>query len=234
MSQHERKCVVVLKINQVMAKKKTSEGGAPRVNKYSVAPLIEKYYNQYYSIETYPAEQCVAFNAVADEWGVLGNFAHTALVVDGVTFKCSEQLYQVMKFTDPDVIGKVYEGITFKGLKKGTVKMVAKSYETQGYRRKDWGSMLVDALKFCLQTKYEQSEEFRKALESSKGFYIVEDQSTRKKGADATADTWGALLRDGSYVGPNLMGRLLMELRDNGKLEYKLPEDAFDFLKHLK
>ena len=215
-----------------MAKKKTD--GETKVRKTGVAHLIQKYYNQYYSIETYPAEQCIGFNAVADEWGILGNFAHTALVVDGVTFKCSEQLYQVMKFTDPDVVRKVYEGVTFKGIKKGTVKMVARSYETQGYRRRDWGSMLVDALKFCIQTKYEQSEEFRKALENTKGFYIVEDQTTRKKGADATADTWGALLRDGSFVGPNLMGRLLMELRDNGKLEYKLPEDALDFLKHLK
>ena len=25
------------------------------------------------------------------------------------------------------------------------------------------------------------------------------------------------------YVGPNLMGRLLMELRDNGRLDYTLP-----------
>ena len=29
-------------------------------------------------------------------------------------------------------------------------------------------------------------------------------------------------------------GRLLMELRDNGKLEYKLPADAFDFINILK
>ena len=30
------------------------------------------------------------------------------------------------------------------------------------------------------------------------------------------------------------MGRLWMELRDNGKLNYKLPQDMFDFLKYLK
>ena len=28
------------------------------------------------------------------------------------------------------------------------------------------------------------------------------------------------------YIGSNLMGRLLMELRDNGKLDYVLPSDA--------
>ncbi len=31
------------------------------------------------------------------------------------------------------------------------------------------------------------------------------------------------------FTGPNLMGRLLMELRDNGSLEYRLPEDMMDF-----
>ena len=36
------------------------------------------------------------------------------------------------------------------------------------------------------------------------------------------------------YVGPNLLGRLLMELRDNGKLEYNLPDDALDFIEILK
>lgn len=36
------------------------------------------------------------------------------------------------------------------------------------------------------------------------------------------------------YVGSNLLGRLLMELRDKGKLEYHLPDDIFDFISNLK
>ena len=45
------------------------------------------------------------------------------------------------------------------------------------------------------------------------------------------ADTYSAILSgDGStWTGGNLLGRLLMELRDNGKLEYHLPEDAMRF-----
>ena len=35
-------------------------------------------------------------------------------------------------------------------------------------------------------------------------------------------------------MGPNLLGRLLMELRDNGKLEYQLPDDAFGFMNFIK
>ena len=92
--------------------------------------------------------------------------------------------------------------------------------------------MIVDAMKFCLTLKYEQSEDFRKELERSKGMFIVEDETARMRGRDA--DTWGAVLRGDEYVGPNLLGRLLLELRDNGKLEYSLPADALDFINNVK
>jgi predicted NAD-dependent protein-ADP-ribosyltransferase YbiA (DUF1768 family) len=79
--------------------------------------------------------------------------------------------------------------------------------------------------------KYQQSEAFRSTLLRTKGLFIVEDQTTFNK---KTADTWGAKLVGNEYVGPNLLGRLLMELRDNGELKYSLPEDALYCLKYLK
>ena len=92
------------------------------------------------------------------------------------------------------------------------------------------GIVAVCLQSFCLL--HEQCEAFRKELERSKGKFIVEDETTRSKSKDA--DTWGAVLRGGEYVGPNLLGRLLMELRDKGKLDYTLPADALDFINHLK
>ena len=89
-------------------------------------------------------------------------------------------------------------------------------------------------MKFCLQTKYEQCEAFRKELERSKGLYIVEDETKRNERKKKDADSWGVNLVGDHYVGPSLLGRLLMELRDNGKLEYQLPDDAFEFLQYLK
>jgi predicted NAD-dependent protein-ADP-ribosyltransferase YbiA (DUF1768 family) len=86
-------------------------------------------------------------------------------------------------------------------------------------------------MKFCLTKKFEQSEDFRKELERSIGKYIVEDQTSFPK---KTPDTWGVKQQGDNYIGPNLLGRLLMELRDNGKLEYNLPPDALEFLKYLK
>jgi predicted NAD-dependent protein-ADP-ribosyltransferase YbiA (DUF1768 family) len=94
--------------------------------------------------------------------------------------------------------------------------------------------MVVDVMKFCLQTKYEQCEAFRKELERSKGLFIVEDETARNARKHKDADSWGVNLVGDHYVGPSLLGRLLMELRDNGRLDYTLPADVFEFLKFLR
>ncbi|MCI5716611.1 MAG: hypothetical protein MR279_08370, partial [Bacteroidales bacterium] len=45
---------------------------------------------------------------------------------------------------------KVWNGITANNKKSANIKMTAKSYEPD-HRRPDWGSMIVDALKFAMQ-----------------------------------------------------------------------------------
>jgi predicted NAD-dependent protein-ADP-ribosyltransferase YbiA (DUF1768 family) len=72
---------------------------------------------------------------------------------------------------------------------------------------------------------------FREKLEASKGRFIVEDQTAMPK---KRPDAWGVKLEGENFVGPNLLGRLLMELRDQGTLEYHLPNDALDFITVLK
>ena len=145
------------------------------------------------------------------------------ILVDGVRFDCSEKLFQVMKFVDAESRQAVYEA------KGQTMKMKAKHFEKVGAVRPDWGGIIVDAMKYCLVQKYRQSAAFRLQLERSRGLFIVEDQTSFPK---KNPDTWGAKLSgDGTqFVGPNLMGRLLMELRDaGGRLDYSLPDDATVF-----
>ena len=192
------------------------------MNFYSIAPFIQQHYPEYYSIERYPADRCACIRKVAEEWGILGNFARTPLVVEGVTLKNSEQLFQLMKFKDEVPVKAVYQA--------ANPKYVAKHWE-KTHRRSDWGSIIVDVMKYCLTMKYQQSEAFRSSLLRTNGLFIVEDQTSFPK---KTADTWGTKLVGNEYVGPNLLGRLLMELRDNGELKYSLPEDALLCLKCLK
>ena len=196
-----------------------------------VRPFIEKYYPEYYSWNEYPVDKCAPIRSNKEEWGVLGNLYPTSLVVERVKFDSSEQLFQMMKFTDKETIQSLYE---VKGM---TPKMKAKRYENEGFRRSDWGQIIIDCMKFCLQTKYEQCEDFRATLHKTNGLIIVEDETKRKTSKNGNirpADTWGVVREGNKFVGSNLLGRLLMELRNNGKLEYHLPEDRFDFLKYLK
>ena len=138
-------------------------------------------------------------------------------------------LFQMMKFKDEEIVRRVWNGITSHDKHSANIKMTAKSYEPE-YRRSDWGTMIVDALKFCIVQKYHQCPQFRQELERSRGRYIIEQQANPKK----PADTWSAKLEGDQWVGPNLTGRLLMQLRDTGTLPYSLPSDALAFLAIIK
>ena len=189
-----------------------------------VSDSIRLHYPRYWGFQTYPADRVCAVRRIAEEWGVFSNFAQTPLVVDGAAFDTSERLFQVMKFTDPEARRAVYG-------KKGNPKMTAKRWQKEGRLRPDWAEHDVDAMKFCLMEKHRQSEDFRAALARTGDRFIVEDQTTFPR---KTADAWGAKRTpDGaSFVGPNLLGRLLMELRDaGGALAYyrPLPADMVSF-----
>ena len=201
----------------------------------SLHEQIKQYYPQYSDIQRYPADQCACIRKTSEEWGILGNFYQAPIVVEGVTIDCTERLFHLMKFR---ATADAKEGIKSEYTVKAgmNIKMHMKPIYRQHpeWIRDDWGEMVVDAMKFCLQTKYEQCEAFRKELERSKGLFIVEDETARNARRHKDADSWGVNLVGNEYVGPSLLGRLLMELRDTGKLEYQLPDNAFEFLLYLK
>ena len=178
------------------------------------------HYPQYKIIERYPAEQTVGFTKTAAVWGIFSNFAKTPMEVNGVEFACVEQLYHYIRLNNAQERVEYLKLIPNMGL-----KMKAKAFKKRGVERSDWRAIAVDVMRFCLNHKYANSEAFRKELERSKGKYIVEDESNRKK----KPDSWGAVLdtATGEYYGKNIMGRLLMELRERGSLEYSLPKDIF-------
>lgn len=171
------------------------------------------HYPQYDIIEHYPAEQTICFTTTAAEWGILSNFAKTPMVVNGVEFACVEQLYHYIRLNNEHERAEYLKLTPNMGL-----KMKAKAFKKRGVERSDWREIAVDVMRFCLNHKYANSEVFRKELERSKGKYIVEDESNRKK----RPDSWGAVLDTATneFYGKNIMGRMLMELREKGQLDY--------------
>ena len=176
-----------------------------------LAEFIKKYYPEYWGDQVYPIAQSVFFHTKEDEHWILSNMAYCPLEIEGIPFKNSEHLYQTLKFATPESITAVYQA--------QNAKMTAKHWQTiDGHRRADWGQIFIDVMKFCLKKKYEQCPEFRKELERTKGYNIVELQDAKNDNDASRANAWGVKSKGQNYEGPNLMGRLLMELRD-GKME---------------
>jgi ribA/ribD-fused uncharacterized protein len=176
------------------------------------------HYPEYNQEERYPAEQTIGFTSTAAEWGIFSNFAKTPMTVNGVEFACVEQLYHYIRLNDEAERAEYLKLIPNMGL-----KMKAKAFAKRGVERADWREIAVDVMRFCLNHKYQNSAEFRQALADSGDRYIVEDESNRKK----KPDSWGAVLDTATneYYGKNIMGRLLMELREKHLLQY----DVFEF-----
>lgn len=193
------------------------------MNAFSIAHFIKEFYPEYWGISRYTASKCAVIHRTNEQWGIFSNFHHAPITIDGVNFSCSEELFTLMKFRKKEPIIALY------GLRGQGLKMKSKPWQ-KTHRRNDWGQWLVDAMKYCLMKKFEQNEEFRSTLDESRGLYIVERHANPRTNADA----WSAKLEGDEWVGPNLLGRLLMELRDNGTLEYNLPDDAFEFIKILQ
>ena len=171
------------------------------------------HYSQYDIVERYPAEQTIGFTSTAAEWGILSNFAKPPLVVNGVEFACVEQMFHYIRLNNEQERAAYLKLTPNMGL-----KMKAKAFAKRGVERSDWKEIAVDVMRFCLNHKYQASAEFRKALADSGDRFIVEDESNRKK----QPDSWAAVLDTATneYYGKNIMGRLLIELREKGQLEY--------------
>ena len=207
--------IAIKKIEEVELDEK---GKLKKKSSTRIAEFIKKYYPEYWGDQSYPIEQSVFFQSKTDNHWILSNISSCPLEVEGVPFKSSEHLFQTLKFATSESVLAVYNNYI-------TPKMTAKHYQKlDGHRREDWGQILVDVMKFCLQQKYEQCPEFKEELERTKGYHIVELQDAKNDKESTRANAWGVKSKGQNYVGPNLMGRLLMELRD-GKMEYKLPED---------
>lgn len=207
----------IITIKKIDTVELDEKGKLKKKSSTRIAEFIKKYYPEYWGIQVYPIAQSVFFHKKTDDHWILSNMASCPLEVEGIPFKNSEHLFQTLKFVTQESIWAVYNS--------KNAKMTAKHYQyLGGHRREDWGQIFVDVMKFCLQQRYEQCPEFRKELDSTKGFHIVELQDAENDKESTSANGWGVKTKGQNYEGANLMGRLLMELRD-GKMKYKLPND---------
>ncbi|ACK71611.1 conserved hypothetical protein [Gloeothece citriformis PCC 7424] len=165
---------------------------------------------------TYNRQECITFRKTSEPFGGLSNMAGGyPLLVNGISILTSEALYQACRFPHlPDV-----QKLIIAQRSPMTAKMKSKPYRNQS--RPDWDKVRVNIMRWCLRVKLIQNwERFGKLLLSTQDKPIVEDSPKD--------NFWGAIPNDSNQlIGVNVLGRLLMELRE-------LLKQSPDFLKSVE
>jgi ribA/ribD-fused uncharacterized protein len=176
----------------------------------------------------YLRSEVVVVYKTKDAFGGLSNMASGyPLQVSGVRILTTEALYQACRF--PHLPG--VQRLILEEASPMTAKMRSKPYRTQ--TRGDWDEIRFKVMRWCLRVKLAQNfDEFGRLLLATREKQIVEQ--SRKD------DYWGAKpSADGeTLVGQNVLGRLLMELRerllhqggDSLKVVEPLPIEDFTLL----
>lgn len=154
----------------------------------------------------YDRETSVVFLKTKERFGGLSNMAAGfPLRVNGVRIKTSEALYQACRFPHMPEVQQLIIGEN----SPMTAKMRSKPYRRVS--RHDWDFVRVKIMRWCLRVKLAQNwREFGRLLLTTGDRPIVEQSSKD--------DFWGAKVADdGTLVGMNVLGRLLMELREHLK-----------------
>jgi ribA/ribD-fused uncharacterized protein len=126
------------------------------------------------------------------------------LNVNGTNIRTSEALYQALRFPSrPDV-----QRLIISEISPMTAKMKSKPFRE--HTRSDWMDVRIPIMRWCLRLKLFQNwERFGNALRETGDKPIVEKKTKR-------ADFWGAKQSEtAELIGPNVLGRLLMELRSD-------------------
>lgn len=152
---------------------------------------------------TYRRDEVIAFRKTREAWGGLSNMAAGyPLRIAEVKIGTSEALYQACRFPHLPQVQELIIGET----SPMTAKMRSKPYRSQS--RSDWEQVRIPVMKWCLRVKLAQNwEKFGGLLLETGERPIVEDSSKD--------DFWGAIRDEtGAFQGRNVLGRLLMELRE--------------------
>ncbi len=138
----------------------------------------------------------IKFYSVGDEYGEFSNFAPYPIYLNKKKWPTSEHFFQAQKFLDPkdrEEIRKTNSSNVAARLGRDRKKKL----------RKDWESVKVSIMRQALEAKFTQHDDLRNLLLSTGTAKLVEHTPND--------DYWGD---GGNGLGKNMLGRLLMEVRD--------------------
>ena len=211
-------------------------------NVNSLIPSTEAEFMELQKFGLYPAEQCVPF--VTKQGTPFYQLDNMAMVPKGETscylhygdfvFRQLEVLYIMVRMNSSEAHHWLKDNL-FQGCRVDARKKQEYKAKFRGQERDDWKQIQTEWMKYCLMLKYRDNALFRKDLYACRGKLPVEDATGTNYASNLF---WGARLieLDGKkyYFGCNVLGKLLVQLRDNsGKIEYNLPGDLHLFGKPI-
>ncbi|HWA27558.1 MAG TPA: NADAR domain-containing protein [Lacunisphaera sp.] len=156
----------------------------------------------------YERSEVVSFRATDGPFGGLSNMAPGfPVIVNGIRIRSVEALYQALRYPHiPEA-----QQLIINQHSPMTAKMVGRRYIEQ--TRTDWDEIKVTLMRWCLRLKLAQHWDLFSAILLSTGERMVVEDSRKDP-------FWGAQPQeDGTLAGKNVLGRLLMELREQLKTD---------------
>jgi len=147
----------------------------------------------------------ISFTKTHLPYGWLGNMFAAPITYQGQIWRTSEALFQALRFEDVTIREMIRNDKSPMG-----AKMISKRYKTkrivEPMLRED-----IENMRLCLRLKFDQHSELREKLLKTGDHIIFEDVKNRK---GARHKFWGAVLTNDWLDGQNMLGKLLMELRE--------------------
>lgn len=141
----------------------------------------------------------------------LSNFYPSVFTIDEIEFTSVEQYFQYEKtkmFKDLFCMEKIMRAKTLKQQKY-------LGNHCQDYDEDKWRSSRILVMKTGLMAKFQQNADLQQKLLATRGFYLAESSATDKVwGIGLGSDDVNAR-NPSKWSGQNLLGILLMEVRDN-------------------
>ncbi len=143
----------------------------------------------------------IRFYSVSEEFGEFSNFAAYPIRLDEKTWPTSEHYFQAQKFLEAEHQGEICSA-------KSPMIAARMGRSRKRPLRKDWESVKVSLMRKAVLAKFTQHEDLRDLLLSTGDAEIVEHT--------ANDSYWG---NGGDGRGKNMLGRILMEVRDQLRAE---------------
>jgi hypothetical protein len=150
----------------------------------------------------------ISFTSVTSDYGWLGNMYAAPICFNNECFRTSEALFQAMRFNDPEI-----KEVIRNEKSPMAAKMKAKFYQRQRVVV-PMSQQDVNNMKNCLTLKFTQHEELKKKLLSTGNTQIIENIGNRN---GERHRFWGMKQTEQGWIGTNMMGKLLMEVREELK-----------------